>query len=68
MDVLETDRMGRLKLTAEDCRQRDILVFETCKKHGIPVQVSMGGGYSPQLRNIIDAHANTFKEGIRIMK
>ncbi len=68
VDVLETDRMGRLKLTAEDCRQRDILVFETCKKHGIPVQVSMGGGYSPQLRNIIDAHANTFKEGIRIMK
>lgn len=63
-DVLETDKMGRLKLTAEDCRQRDKLVFDLCKKHQKPVQVSMGGGYSTQIKDIVKVHCQTFKEGI----
>lgn len=63
-DVLETDNMGRFKLTKEDCRQRDKMVFNYCKRFEIPVQVSMGGGYSKNIRNIVDAHCNTFKEGI----
>jgi hypothetical protein len=31
------------------------------KKNNIPVAVSMGGGYSEQLKDIIEAHANTFR-------
>lgn len=68
VDVLENDRMGRLQLTIEDCRERDALIFEFCKQYGLPVEVSMGGGYSKQLANIINAHANTYKEGLRILK
>jgi len=36
-------------------------VFEQCIANKIPVQVSMGGGYSPDIRDIIDAHCNTFR-------
>lgn len=67
VDVLQQDTMGRLKLTSDDCRQRDRLVFEACKKHEIPVQVSMGGGYSKRIADIVDAHTSTFKEGIQTL-
>lgn len=61
VDVLQTDKLGTLGLTPEGCRQRDIRVFEWCRRHGLPVVCSMGGGYSPQLSTIVDAHANTFR-------
>ncbi|MCG8578038.1 MAG: histone deacetylase [Flavobacteriales bacterium] len=61
VDVLKSDKLGRLALSKEGCRERDRFVFEACKKRGIPVVVSMGGGYSPQISDIIDAHANTFR-------
>lgn len=66
VDVLATDRLGKLALTAQGCRQRDERVFAYCKAHGVPVQVSMGGGYSPELRHIVDAHCQTFKAAISI--
>lgn len=61
VDVLATDKLGRLKLTRKGCRQRDQYVFERCIANHIPVAVVMGGGYSHQLRDIIEAHANTFR-------
>lgn len=61
VDVLETDKFGKMKLTIEGCRQRDLFVFSTLKTGNIPVAVSMGGGYSPQIKTIIDAHCNTFR-------
>lgn len=61
VDVLETDRLGRLSLSLEGCKQRDRFVFETCKRHQVPVAVSMGGGYSDRIAYIIEAHANTFR-------
>lgn len=64
-DVLKTDKMGRLKLNKLDCRDRDQLVFETCKESKIPVQISMGGGYSEDIKKIVSVHCQTFKEGIR---
>ncbi|HET6528259.1 MAG TPA: histone deacetylase [Balneolaceae bacterium] len=63
-DVLETDKLGRLNLSIEDCRQRDMLVFQFCKKWQLPVQVSMGGGYSANIKDIVQAHSNTYKAGI----
>ena len=44
VDVLATDKLGRLSLTKEGCKRRDQLVFKTCKLNSIPVAVSMGGG------------------------
>lgn len=61
VDVLETDKLGRLGMTLVGCRERDRFVFETCRAFGKPVAVSMGGGYSPKLRHIVDAHCNTFQ-------
>ena len=61
VDVLESDQLGRLSLSISGTRIRDRLVFEHCKKNGIPVAVSMGGGYSNRLAHIIEAHANTFR-------
>jgi len=35
--------------------------LENCKKSGIPLQCSMGGGYSKDIKIILEAHANTFR-------
>ncbi|TLF45342.1 histone deacetylase family protein [Maribacter aurantiacus] len=61
VDVLETDKLGTLALSLNGCKQRDEFVLKTCKEHGIPVQCSMGGGYSMEIKTIIEAHANTFR-------
>jgi len=61
VDVLESDKLGKLALTREACKMRDQFVFEQCIKYKIPVQVSMGGGYSPQIKDIVEAHCNTFR-------
>lgn len=61
VDVLSTDKFGKLKLSIADCHKRDEIVFTNCKKRGIPVAVAMGGGYSPDIRDIVQAHCNTYK-------
>lgn len=61
VDVLETDKFGKMKLTLEGCRQRDLFVFSSLRTQNIPVAVSMGGGYSPQIQTIVNAHCNTFR-------
>ena len=61
VDVLKTDKLGRLGLTMAGCKERDRFVLKFCKDQNIPVQVSMGGGYSMHLKDIIDAHSNTFE-------
>jgi len=61
VDVLESDKLGKLGLTLAGCKQRDELVFTSCKQHQIPVVVNMGGGYSPDIKAIVDAHANTYR-------
>ena len=62
VDVLATDKLGRLSLTLAGCRERDRLVFEACHRRNLPVVVSMGGGYSERLATIVEGHANTFRE------
>jgi len=61
VDVIKTDKLGKLSLTIEGCKERDRFVLQTCKDHNIPVMCSMGGGYSPDIKMIINAHANTFR-------
>jgi acetoin utilization deacetylase AcuC-like enzyme len=61
VDILATDKLGKLAMTKEACKLRDKFVFEQCINNNIPVQVSMGGGYSPQIKDIAEAHCNTFK-------
>ncbi len=61
VDILETDKFGKLKITMQGCKQRDELVFTKLKQHQIPCTVAMGGGYSPDIRTIVEAHCNTFR-------
>ncbi len=61
VDVLQNDKLGRLALTLNGCKERDKFILQTCKVNSIPLQVSMGGGYSIVLKNIIEAHSNTFR-------
>lgn len=62
VDVLASDKLGKLALSVEGCAERDTIVFEFCQKYQIPIQCSMGGGYSPDLVTIIKAHTNTFRK------
>jgi acetoin utilization deacetylase AcuC-like enzyme len=61
VDVLGTDKFGKLKLTLEGCKKRDEMVFSYCKNNQLPCVVAMGGGYSPDIRQIVEAHCNTFR-------
>jgi acetoin utilization deacetylase AcuC-like enzyme len=61
VDVLENDKLGRLSMTIEGCKQRDRFVLELCKKNNLPLQISMGGGYSVNIKDILEAHSNTYR-------
>lgn len=61
VDILATDKLGRLSLSLEGCKRRDEIVLSACKQKGIPLVASMGGGYSKDVRIIVEAHANTFR-------
>ncbi len=61
VDILETDKLGRLSCSIAGCKERDRFVLQTCHDLHIPVQCSMGGGYSEEIRVIIEAHANTYR-------
>ncbi len=66
VDILETDKFGKLKVTLEGCKQRDHYVLQLLQQKGIPVAVSMGGGYSPDVRTITEAHCNTFRQALSL--
>jgi len=61
VDILSTDKLGKLSCSLEGCKERDRLVLQSCHDLKIPVQCSMGGGYSVDLKTIVEAHANTFR-------
>lgn len=64
VDILESDKLGKLRVTPAGCAKRDRMVFDYCRREHVPVQVSMGGGYSPHIRDIVDAHVATYREAI----
>ncbi|WP_298300705.1 histone deacetylase [Hydrotalea sp.] len=66
VDILNTDKYGKLNVSISGCKKRDELVFRTLKQQGVPVVVAMGGGYSPDIRTIIEAHCNTFRTALHL--
>ena len=66
VDVLESDRLGRLGISIKGCEARDQMVLKCCHDENIPVQCSMGGGYSKDIKIIIEAHANTYRVAQKI--
>jgi acetoin utilization deacetylase AcuC-like enzyme len=61
VDILASDKFGKLNVSMEGCKKRDELVFQSLKENHIPVVVAMGGGYSPDIKMIVEAHCNTFR-------
>ncbi len=61
VDILATDKLGKLGCSVQGCKERDRFVLQSCYDLNIPVQCSMGGGYSPDIKIIVDAHANTYR-------
>ncbi|MFN6943867.1 MAG: histone deacetylase [Cytophagaceae bacterium] len=61
VDILSSDKLGKISLSREACKERDRMVFTYCIRHNIPVSVTMGGGYSDRIIDIVEAHCNTFR-------
>ena len=61
VDILSTDKFGKLDISLNGCRKRDEIVFSFLKDRNIPVAVAMGGGYSPLIKTIVEAHCQTFR-------
>ncbi len=66
VDIIASDKLGRLSVSLQGCKERDEVVLKACKQQGIPVAISMGGGYSEKLAHIVEAHANTFRVAQRL--
>ena len=61
VDVLQTDKLGKLSMTMEGCAERDRFVLESCRSRDIGVACAMGGGYSTDVGLIVEAHMQTFR-------
>lgn len=61
VDVIASDKLGKLSLSLKGCRERDRRVLMAARQHRLPLCASMGGGYSEHIRDIVEAHANTYR-------
>jgi acetoin utilization deacetylase AcuC-like enzyme len=61
VDILGTDKLGKLSVSREGCKERDRFVIDTCKRNRIPLTICMGGGYSEKIQDITEAHCNTYR-------
>lgn len=66
VDILQSDKYGKLQVTLQGCKQRDEFVFTQLQQNKIPCVVSMGGGYSPDIKTIVEAHCNTFRTAFQL--
>jgi len=67
-DPFNQDRLGRLALTKQGLLQRDTMVFSTFLGRGIPVVVTMSGGYAKEVADIVDIHLGTLRTGLEIWR
>ena len=61
VDPYEGDRLGRLALTLDGLKRRDLMVFNHCKESSIPAVITLGGGYSSEVADTVEAHCNTIR-------
>lgn len=61
VDGLAGDRLGRLALTHRGLRRRDARVFALARRLGVPIVVTLGGGYGRDIEATIAAHANVYR-------
>lgn len=67
VDILATDKLGKLGVSMKGCLERDRIVFDVVRQLNVPVVCTMGGGYSPHIKDIVEAHAQTFRVGMDLL-
>ncbi len=65
VDVLKEDTLGRLGLTVQGVGQRDALVFQRARARGVPLAMTLGGGYAKPVSLTLDAHCETYRQAAR---
>jgi acetoin utilization deacetylase AcuC-like enzyme len=64
-DPYEDDQLGGLRLTKEGLRERDRRVIGTVRRAGVPLVVTLAGGYARQIDDTVVIHAATIEEAVR---
>jgi len=67
VDALAGDRLGRLALSQDGLAERDRAVFQFARSRGVPIVVTLGGGYADPIERTVEAHANTFRAAAQIL-
>jgi len=60
-DSHEGDRLGRLCLTFDGLARRDVMVLDACREVGIPVAITIAGGYGRTIEDSVRVHLNTVR-------
>jgi acetoin utilization deacetylase AcuC-like enzyme len=66
-DPFEDDRLGRLCVSKEGLAERDRLVLESCRERGIPVAVTMAGGYARDVEDTVDIHFQSIERAANLL-
>ena len=66
-DPYVDDRLGRLSVSKEGLAERDRLVLEACREHGIPVVVTMAGGYARKVEDTVDIHFRSIERAASLV-
>jgi acetoin utilization deacetylase AcuC-like enzyme len=67
-DPFEADRLGRLCVTKSGLAERDRIVLETCKERGIPVAITMAGGYAREVDDTVDVHFQSIRRAADLLE
>ena len=66
-DPYSGDRLGRLNLSLAGLAARDRMVYESCRRQGVPAVATMAGGYCPDVSATVAIHVETVAAGLRIL-
>jgi acetoin utilization deacetylase AcuC-like enzyme len=58
-DPYEHDRLGQLKLTKRGLAERDAIVIGESRRRGLPIVVTLGGGYAEREEDVVEIHSAT---------
>ena len=67
VDVLASDALGKLELSPEGVKLRDQMVISAVKHAGLPLVITIGGGYSKPIELTAQAHATTYQTALDIL-
>jgi acetoin utilization deacetylase AcuC-like enzyme len=67
-DPFEGDKLGRLSVTKSGLAERDRIVLEGCRERGIPLVVTMAGGYAWKVEDTVDIHFQTIKRASDMLR